>query len=199
MEEINNFQFYVIYTLNNIPDYISYIYRNTKYQTVYHDSCKFYPISLYAPMWDTYKFPEINRTLKSGLFQGTEKLNNFFYYIINRYTGHKIIWGNFSVFEFKDYIKPLIMLCFRPNERIYKLREFYEKDFKFFIHYEVFKNPYYKKLVTFCMKTVIPLCTLHNIEIVIGDTKLFESEFIHTISEENIVKEEFLYEVLNEL
>ena len=91
------------------------------------------------------------------------------------------------------------MLCYRPNKRIYHSNTFYEKDFKFFVNLEIFKNTDYKKIVTYFQKTVVPLCIMHNIEIVMGDTKLFEKNFIHTISDSNIQMDEVFEEVLNEL
>ncbi len=203
MTELNNFKLDVIYALNNSNLYSSYVYK-TIYQksNILHSTENFYPISFYNTSYRFYKYAEINKKLKSQLLIRVNSFKEDFYCVLNRYSGGKVFWGNFSAFlyNFQQYaLTPLVMLCFRPNKRIYRDKEFYEKDFKFFINFEIFDNPDYKKIVTYYQKIIIPLCKLHNIEIIMGDTKLFEKMFIHTISEDNIQEPEIVTEVLNEL
>ena len=199
MDEIINFKRYIIYTLNNRTQYSSYVYNNLKYPDIYHSTKNFYPISLYDFNKRFYEFPKVNQVLKKDLFSSIEKLNTDYYHRSRGYSSYGIHWGNFSAFTVQKSFTPLIMLCFRPSKRIYTDKVFYEKDFKFFINSEIFANTDYKKLVTYFQKVVIPLCSMHKIQIVMGNTKDFEDMFIHTVSDINMTEKEVLDEVLNEL
>ena len=200
MDEIINFKHDIIYTLNNRTQYSSYDYYNLKYPDIYHSTKNFYPISLYNLDNRFYEYPKVNQVLKKGLFLNIEKLNMDYYHKIRGYSSYgAYYWGNFSAFTVQKSFTPLIMLCFRPSKRIYTDKVFYEKDFKFFINSEIFANTDYKKLVTYFQKVVIPLCTMHKIQIVMGNTKDFEDMFIHTVSDINMTEKEVLDEVLNEL
>ena len=199
MDEITNFKHDIIYTLNNRTQDSSYVYSSLKYPDIYHSTKNFYPISLYDFNQRLYEYLKVNRVLKKGLFLGIEKLNMDYYHPIKGYSYHSIHWGNFSAFTVQKSFTPLIMLCFRPSKRIYTDKVFYEKDFKFFINSEIFVNTDYKKLVIYFQKVVIPLCSMHKIQIVMGNTKDFEDMFIHTVSDINMTEKEVLDEVLNEL
>ena len=200
MNKIINFKHDIIYTLNNRVQYGSYIYKVLNYPDIYHSTKNFYPLSLYDSNQRLYVYPKVNRVLKKGLFSDIEKLNMDYHHQIRGYSYHNIhCWGNFSAFTVQKSFTPLIMLCFRPSKRIYTDKVFYEKDFKFFINNEIFANIDYKKLVTYFQKVVIPLCSIHKIQIVMGNTKDFEDMFIHTVSDTNMTEKKILDEVLNEL
>lgn len=200
MDEIINFKHDIIYTLNNRAQYSSYVYYDLKYPDIYHSTKNFYPISLYNFDKRLYEYPKVNRVLKKGLFSSIEKLNMDYYHHFKSYASYGThCWGNFSAFTVRKSFIPLIMLCFRPSKRIYTDKVFYEKDFKFFINNEIFADIDYKKLVTYFQKVVIPLCSIHKIQIVMGNTKDFEDMFIHTVSDTNMTEKKVLDEVLNEL